>query len=100
MPDYPYIPGAEIAEEVMRADGGLRWTYRKYDKGFWDLNFVDIKTAAKGTLESLRKSDFDCLFIDDVNDSGGTHTVRFAGPWAPRETIDGIWTVPVRLEEV
>jgi len=100
MPDYPYGPGEDIEESNFRADTGALWTYRKYDKKYWDLNFVDISDASKGTLEAIALADYQLNFIDDVLGGGGTHTVRWIGGWNPSQPVEGYWNVRARFEEV
>lgn len=100
MPDYPYSPGTMVNERQWRADGGLMWTYRKWKKRVWELNWVDISDAAIGTIAELYGADKDIDFFPDVNGGGGTYEARLVGDFAPTQPIDGLWNLTMRLEEV
>ena len=100
MPDYPYSPGTMVNERQFRADGGQLWSYRKYKRRFWDLNWVDISDAAAGTIAELYGANKDIDFFLDVNDGGGTIQVRLVGDFTPTQPIHGLWGLTMRLEEV
>lgn len=101
MCDYPWEPIELLIKDVVKARKGKVWLYQLGHKHRWNLHFEDVSYGCATTMGSLARSGTDFLFIDDVNDSGGTGTcVSIADRWHPQESEDGNWTFDFEFEEI
>jgi hypothetical protein len=101
MCDYPWEPIENLGKDVVRAKKGKVWMYQYSNKNSWDLHFLDVSDGCVATMGSLARCGTDFLFIDDVDNSGGTGTCVFVGEkWAPKETEEGLWTFDFSFEEI
>jgi len=101
MADYPWEPIELLGKDVVKARKGKVWLYQLFHKNAWSLHFRDVSANCVATMGSLARSGTDFLFIDDVNDSGGTGTcVSIENRWAPIEKEDGNWDFDLDFEEV